>query len=234
MTSPRSSTPCSGHLPHHDIEDFFSKLDASSRSSTPSTCSSSSYYSASESLTIEDDEPSNVDVILSSKPNIDLPPAALSSIGDMVDTIPYKKSRIFPQRLADSRLKIPLALAFVAPKSSPALPFWTPFFEAGARADNLRTIPGHAEALVARGTWRLRNIVELVQHFTWMACHARGNRSHEHLGAFAMAVYLKFADHCGEETARSFVWHLRESVMFNFRKCWRTVRHYSLASLSNL
>jgi hypothetical protein len=70
--------------------------------------------------------------------------------------------------------------------------------------------------------WRPAVLAELAQHFCWKASAANSDVDRESLAPFAWEGYRALWDAYDEDTANSFVWHLRESLIGTFKGCWCT------------
>lgn len=65
-------------------------------------------------------------------------------------------------------------------------------------------------------------LADLASHFTWKAASATSDVIRETMAPFAWEVFRALFDAFGEDTANSFIWHLRETVMRTFKGCWCT------------
>lgn len=102
------------------------------------------------------------------------------------------------------------------------LPIWFDAFSRGACTSATPLHDKYAIAIVASRLWPIEAMAELAQHFCWRG----GERITEEsagVAPFAFMVYRQFFDLHGEETAQSFIWHLRECVIGAFKACWDPV-----------
>ncbi|KIK69942.1 hypothetical protein GYMLUDRAFT_34344 [Collybiopsis luxurians FD-317 M1] len=100
---------------------------------------------------------------------------------------------------------------------------WVAIFQAASSA------PANSEILTERATelahstfWHPAALAELAQHFCWKASAANSDVARESMAPFAWEVFCALWDAFDEDTAKSFVWHLRESVIGTFKGCWST------------
>ncbi|KAF5343344.1 hypothetical protein D9758_014187 [Tetrapyrgos nigripes] len=98
----------------------------------------------------------------------------------------------------------------------------------------LDALSNYARDLVHSRLWNREALAELAQHFCWKAfcpqidAESRSSSSpaslkgvlKETLAPFAAEVHYQLYLGNDEETANSFIWHLRESVLGTFRATW--------------
>ncbi|KAJ7623302.1 hypothetical protein FB45DRAFT_101400 [Roridomyces roridus] len=105
------------------------------------------------------------------------------------------------------------------PKPVQLPPKWLDAFSRGASHAATPLHEQYAAAIVASRTWPIEAMAELAQHF---CCKGSEKITEESAGIapFAFMVYRQFFDLLGEQTAQSFIWHLRECVVGAFKACW--------------
>ncbi|KAJ7733260.1 hypothetical protein DFH07DRAFT_754944 [Mycena maculata] len=101
----------------------------------------------------------------------------------------------------------------------PALPIWFDAFSRGACTSATPLHHQYASAIVTSRLWPIEAMAELAQHFCWRGGEKITEES-TGIAPFAFMVYRQFFDLHGEETAQSFIWHLRECVVGAFKACW--------------
>ncbi|KAJ7597068.1 hypothetical protein C8J56DRAFT_1159051 [Mycena floridula] len=103
-------------------------------------------------------------------------------------------------------------------KESP-MPLWVNDFEAGARGRKEDT-PAAAQTLVNRYYWSEgTRLAQLAQHFCWMGCETRRNRTHIALVSFAFEVHVALKQ-TPPRLGDDFLFHLRECALSLFKTCW--------------
>jgi len=68
--------------------------------------------------------------------------------------------------------------------------------------------------------WHTDALAELAQHFCWKASAANSDVIRETMAPFAWETYRALGNAFDDDTANSFVWHLRESLLGTFKGCW--------------
>lgn len=110
-----------------------------------------------------------------------------------------------------------------APPKHASQPTWAAAFQKGACTSSNGNHHLHADAVVSSLLcWTADALAELAQYF---CCKGSERVSEESAGvaSFALMVYQKFWKARGEQTAVSFVWHLREQSLASFKKSWDPV-----------
>ncbi|KAJ6581391.1 hypothetical protein B0H19DRAFT_1114989 [Mycena capillaripes] len=97
-------------------------------------------------------------------------------------------------------------------------PVWFDAFSRGACTSATPDHSTYAISIVTSRTWPIEAMAELAQHFSWRGGEKVTEES-AGIAPFAFMVYRQFFDIHGEETAQSFIWHLRECVVGAF-SCW--------------
>ncbi|KAJ4482511.1 hypothetical protein J3R30DRAFT_3460160 [Lentinula aciculospora] len=122
--------------------------------------------------------------------------------------VPAPSSPLFPLLPPPSR------------KSRKAIPTWISILHSASTA-----IPVDSSILTERATelahsrfWHSAALAELAQHLCWEAANA--DVVPEAMAPFAWEVYQAVHVAFDEDTANSFVWHLRESLIGTFKGCW--------------
>ncbi|KAJ3894866.1 hypothetical protein GG344DRAFT_73716 [Lentinula edodes] len=128
------------------------------------------------------------------------------------------RARVLAASASDS---IPL-LPPPPPNPLKAIPAWMIILHLAST-----TTPADSFILAARARelahshfWHPEALAELAQHFCWNASDVNADIDRETMAAFAREVSQALRDAFDEDTADSFVWHLRESLIGTFKGCW--------------
>ncbi|KAF5367325.1 hypothetical protein D9757_010110 [Collybiopsis confluens] len=227
--------------PNSELREFFCALHPT-RTSSPSSVSSGS------TLALDEDEIQSIFDL--DKESYDFESQLPQSIREMLDDMldepdPYDTrfgKELNPQAApfipsADlskpSRAPLPSiirarVLAESVRPSFPALPkptptpSWIAIFRSGSTAlpTNSTILAERATELAHSNYWHATALAELAQHFCWKASAADSDVIRETMAPFAWQVYRALWDAFSQDTALSFVWHLRESLLGTFKGCW--------------
>ncbi|KAJ7504489.1 hypothetical protein B0H11DRAFT_1852897 [Mycena galericulata] len=118
-----------------------------------------------------------------------------------------------------ARAAVPCAAKPPVQPQPAVLPIWFNSFSRGACTSATPLHHQYAIAIVTSRTWPIEAMAELAQHFCWRGGEKMTDES-AGIAPFAFMVYRQFFDLRGEETAQSFIWHLRECVVGAFKACW--------------
>ncbi|KAJ7672649.1 hypothetical protein B0H17DRAFT_1183402 [Mycena rosella] len=126
-----------------------------------------------------------------------------------------------PTSRAQPVAKAPVPRVVPKPTAQPqlVLPVWFDAFSRGVCASAAPDHRTYAIAIVSSRRWPIEAMAELAQHFCWRGAEKLTEES-AGIAPFAFMVYRQFFAIHGEETAQSFIWHLRECVIGAFKACW--------------
>ncbi|KAJ6621376.1 hypothetical protein B0H10DRAFT_1945433 [Mycena sp. CBHHK59/15] len=188
---------------------------ASDLSQRDGSLASASYSPASSTstLALEDDE---IQSIFASVKFLDEEPVPPTTPREELNPL---AAPFIPAFQPQSLTKNPVQRVAPPPPAQPQLPIW---FDAFARGSCTSATPDHksyALVIVTSRPWPIEAMAELAQHF---CCRGAEKVTEESAGIapFAFMVYRQFFDVHGEDTAQSFIWHLRECVVGSFKACW--------------
>ncbi|KAJ3801959.1 hypothetical protein GGU11DRAFT_767293 [Lentinula aff. detonsa] len=113
-----------------------------------------------------------------------------------------------------------------------ANPLWMTIFHSASTTSPISSIflIDRATELVHSRFWHSEALAELAQHYCWKASAANTDVNRETMAPFAWEVYRALYTAFDEDTAESFVCHLRNLLIGTFEGCWFATESFKAIS----